>query len=177
MNPSKNNWNLINLLKSKSREWKPSSQFFKPLSSGWVREVIYDKKEDGSMYPHAKEVIYHAPIQSENKLKTFKSQAELKPFLANSLTLTLHNFTFRQDRLNAPKGQEIVHTADEVVEIFPPKFESMENMVASKPLYLRKPPEKKFLSDQASAQKPIRFLSPPASPPYNYSPPRKILKK
>ena len=130
MNPSKNNWNLIHLLKSKSREWKPSSQFFKPLSSGWVREVIYDKKEDGSMYPHAKEVIYHAPIQSENKPRTFKSQAELKPFLANSLTLTLHNFTFRQDRLNAPKGQEIVHTADEAVEIFPPKFQPMENMVA-----------------------------------------------
>ena len=40
--------------------------------------------------------------------------------------------------------------------------------------YENKKPEKKF---QASAQKPIRFLSPPASPPYKYSPPRKVLKK
>merc|ERR1719330_520805 len=46
------------LLQRESREWKPSSQFFKPLSSGWVREVIYDKKEDGSLCPKAKEVIY-----------------------------------------------------------------------------------------------------------------------
>ena len=68
------------LIQSESREWKPSSQFFKPLSSGWIREVIYDKKEDGSLYPKAKEVIYHAPMQSGTKPKTFKSQAELKPF-------------------------------------------------------------------------------------------------
>ena len=48
--------------------------------------------------------------------------------------MTLHNFSFRQDPLNAPKGQEIVHAIDEAVEIFPPKFESVENMVASKPI-------------------------------------------
>ena len=68
------------LLQRESREWKPSSQFFKPLSSGWVREVIYDKKEDGSLCPKAKEVVYHAPMQSGTKPRTFKSQAELKPF-------------------------------------------------------------------------------------------------
>ena len=67
-------------LQSESREWKPPSQLFKPLSSGWVREVIYDKNEDGSLYSKAKEVIYHAPIQSGTEPKTFKSQAELKPF-------------------------------------------------------------------------------------------------
>ena len=47
---------------------------------GWVREVIYDKKEDGSLCPKAKEVVYHAPMQSGTKPRTFKSQAELKPF-------------------------------------------------------------------------------------------------
>ena len=34
-------------------------------------------------------------------------------------TLTLHNFSFRPDPLNAPKGQEIIHAVDEQVEIFP----------------------------------------------------------
>ena len=53
------------------------------------------------------------------KRRTFKSQAELRPYLSNSHTLTLHNFSFRNDPLNATKGQEIIRTVDEVVEIFP----------------------------------------------------------
>ena len=69
-----------NVHEKQKDHWKPSSKFFKPLSSGWVREVIYDKKEDGSLYSKAKEVIYHAPMQSGTKPRTFKSQAELKPF-------------------------------------------------------------------------------------------------
>ena len=191
------------LLQRESREWKPSSQFFKPLSSGWVREVIYDKKEDGSLCPKAKEVVYHAPMQSGTKPRTFKSQAELKPFrkiyyfsenltkkkllksiliplsftsflrsetfqkflvhyvisfclffilVANSPTLTLHNFSFRQDPLNAPKGQEVVHAIDEAVEIFPPKFESMEKMVASKPII---PKEKPIIPKEVMEPAPV----------------------
>ena len=130
------------------------SQLFKPLSSGWVREVIYDKNEDGSLYSKAKEVIYHAPIwmQSGTKPKTFKSQAELKPFLVNLPTLTLCNFAFRQDPLNAPKGQEIVHAIDEAVEIFPPKFESMEKMVASKPII---PKEKPIIPKEVMEPAPV----------------------
>ncbi len=42
--------------------------------------------------------------------------------VANSPTLTLHNFSFRNDPLNAPgNGQEIIRAVDEVVEIFPNK--------------------------------------------------------
>lgn len=55
------------------------------------------------------------------KPRTFKSQSDLRPYLSNSATLTLHNFSFRNDRLNAPKVQEICRAVDEVVEIFPPK--------------------------------------------------------
>ena len=40
--------------------------------------------------------------------------------VSNSHTLTLHNFSFRNDPLNATtKGQEIIRSVDEVVEIFP----------------------------------------------------------
>ena len=38
-------------------------------------------------------------------------------------TLTMHNFSFRADPLNAPKGQEIIRGIDEQVEIFPKKAE------------------------------------------------------
>ena len=41
--------------------------------------------------------------------------------VSSSHTLTLHNFSFRNDPLNASKGQEIIRAVDEVVEIFPPK--------------------------------------------------------
>ena len=64
---------------------------------------------------------------TRKKINVFSSSF----LVANSPTLTLHNFSFRQDPLNAPKGQEIVHAIDEAVEIFPPKFESMEKMVAT----------------------------------------------
>lgn len=40
--------------------------------------------------------------------------------MSTSHSLTLHNFSFRNDPLNAPKGQEIIRGFDEVVEIFPP---------------------------------------------------------
>ena len=71
------------LLQRESREWKPSSQFFKPLIAGWVREVIYERNEDGTLYAKAKEVIYHAPMiaaGSKAGSRTFKSQAELRPY-------------------------------------------------------------------------------------------------
>ena len=71
------------------------------------------------------------PISRQKKLICFFFFFIL---VANSPTLTLHNFSFRQDPLNAPKGQEIVHAIDEAVEIFPPKFENMEKMVPGKPI-------------------------------------------
>ena len=43
--------------------------------------------------------------------------------MASYPTLTLHNFSFRNDPLNAPKGQEIIRAIDETVEIFPMKPE------------------------------------------------------
>ena len=46
--------------------------------------------------------------------------------VANSPSLTLHNFSFRNDPLNAPKGQEIIHAFDEAVEIFPAQIDTME---------------------------------------------------
>ena len=66
--------------------------------------------------------------------------------------MTLHNFSFRQDPLNAPKGQEVVHAIDEAVEIFPPKFESMEKMVASKPII---PKEKPIIPKEVMEPAPV----------------------
>jgi hypothetical protein len=93
----------------------------KPLTAGWVREVIFDRTEDGSYQAKAKEVIYHAPVMPGTKPRTFKSQSDLETYLSNSDKLTLKNFSFSNDRLNAPIGQEICRAVDEVVEIFPPK--------------------------------------------------------
>ena len=52
--------------------------------------------------------------------------------VANSPTLTLHNFSFRNDPLNAPKGQEIIHAFDEAVEIFPAQIDTIEKMMVAK---------------------------------------------
>ena len=53
-------------------------------------------------------------------LKNFKSLADLGSFLSSaSSTLTLHNFSFRKELMNAPKNQEIAHALDEDVVIFP----------------------------------------------------------
>lgn len=120
------------LLQRESREWKPSSQFFKPLHAGWVREVIYDRvPETGKLCNKAKEVVYH--VSTNGKSRMFKSQAELRPYLANMPTLTLHNFSFRNDPLNAPKGQEIIRATDEIVEIFPAKQGQVEQAVKKTP--------------------------------------------
>jgi len=128
------------MLRRESREWKPSSQFFKPLNAGWVREVIYDKNEDGSLCSKAKEVVYHAPMVPGSKLRTFKSQADLRPYLSNNHTLTLHNFSFRNDPLNATKGQEVIRAIDEVVDIFPsPAKLFLEPKVAPSPKPSPKP--------------------------------------
>ena len=53
-----------------------------------------------------------------NKLSLFS--------VANSPTLSMHNFSFRNDPLNAPKGQEIIHAFDEAVEIFPAKISKID---------------------------------------------------
>ena len=52
-------------------------------------------------------------------------------------TLTLHNFSFRPDPLNAPKGQEIIRAVDEQVEIFPKaKEQPVEKPKVEKPTSL-----------------------------------------
>ena len=50
------------------------------IISGWVREVIYERNEDGTLSGKAKEVVYHAPLQAGSKSRTFKSPAELRPY-------------------------------------------------------------------------------------------------
>ncbi len=63
-----------------SREWRPSAQFFKPLDAGWVREVVYERNDDGSYCAKPKGIVYHAPIMPGTKAKSFKSLAELSPY-------------------------------------------------------------------------------------------------
>ena len=55
--------------------------------------------------------------------------------------MTLHNFSFRNDPLNAPKGQEVIRAIDEVVNIFPspPKLVH-EPKVAPLPIIVPKVP-------------------------------------
>ena len=63
------------------------------IITGWVREVIYDRNEDGTLCSKAKEVVYHAPLVPGSKTRTFKSQADLRPyrkFIAKALELGRH---------------------------------------------------------------------------------------
>ena len=55
--------------------------------------------------------------------------------------MTLHNFSFRNDPLNAPKGQEVIRAIDEIVDIFPnlPKL-VQEHKVAPSPVIVSKAP-------------------------------------
>ena len=66
--------------------WSFDEIFF----AGWVREVIYERGEDGALCGKAKEVVYHAPLQAGSKsIRTFKSPAELRPyceFILNSFS-------------------------------------------------------------------------------------------
>ena len=107
-------------MRRESREWKPSAQFFKPLLAGWKREVVYGREAGGTMTAKPIEIIYHAPPNPGCKSRNFRSLAELGSFLTSaSSTLTLHNFSFRKELMNAPKNQEIAHPVDEEVVIFP----------------------------------------------------------
>ena len=157
-------------------------QLFVYIFQGWVREVIYDRNEDGSLCPKAREVVYHAPLQGASKPRTFKSQSELRPYckfynfhllkkvqnfmlkisnffpVANSPSLTLHNFSFRNDPLNAPKGQEIIHAFDEAVEIFPAQIDTMEKMMVAKAP--AKSQDRKLAAASASTASESTSLSP-----------------
>ena len=62
-----------------SRGWKPSAQFFKPLTAGWKREVIYGR-ENGQWTSKPTSIVYHAPIQHGCKPRKFQTLAELGPF-------------------------------------------------------------------------------------------------
>ena len=108
-------------MRRESREWKPSAQFFKPLLAGWKREVIYGRDpETQELTAKPEQIVYHAPPNPGCKARTFKSLAELGTFLSSaSSTLTLHNFSFRKELMNAPKNQEISHAFDEDAIIFP----------------------------------------------------------
>ena len=100
-------------MRRESREWKPSAQFFKPLLAGWKREVIYRRDpQTQELSSKPEQIIYHAPPNPGCKARTFKSLADLGSFLSSaSSTLTLHNFSFRKELMNAPKNQEISHPA------------------------------------------------------------------
>ena len=108
-------------MRRESREWKPSAQFYKPLLVGWKREVIYGRDPaTQELTAKPEQIIYHAPANPGCKARTFRSLAELGSFLSSaSSTLTLHNFSFRKELMNAPKNQEISHAFDEEVTIFP----------------------------------------------------------
>ena len=47
--------------------------------------------------------------------------------VSNSPTLTLHNFSFRNDTLNAPKGQEIIRAVDGDDQTLPKKCHADSN--------------------------------------------------
>ena len=112
---------LPELMRRESREWKPSAQFFKPLLAGWKREVIYGRdRKSQELTGKPEQIVYHAPPNPGCKARTFKSLADLGSFLSSaSSTLTLHNFSFRKELMNAPKNQEIAHASDEEAIIFP----------------------------------------------------------
>ena len=108
-------------MRRESREWKPSAQFFKPLLAGWKREVVFGR-DPGTQELTIKpdQIVYHAPPNPGCKARKFKSLADLGSFLSSaSSTLTLHNFSFRKELMNAPKNQEIARAFDEEVVIFP----------------------------------------------------------
>ncbi|CAB4055599.1 unnamed protein product [Lepeophtheirus salmonis] len=106
---------------SSKREWRPSSQYFKPLQMGWVREVVLSVSEGETL------VFYHSPQTSNKKNKTFKLLGELETYLNHSNSgLSTLNFSFRRESMGAPYGQEIVRYENEDVEIFPNKSVEMK---------------------------------------------------
>ena len=80
--------------------------------------------------------------------------------MANSPSLTLHNFSFRNDPLNAPKGQEITHAFDEAVEIFPAQIDTMEKMMVAKAPAGSKSQDRKLAAASASTASESTSLSP-----------------
>ena len=104
----------------KRHQWRPNSQFFKPLQAGWKREVVYGRNpENGLWTDKPSAIVYHAPKAPGVKSRQFHNMGELGTFIANS-DLSLQNFSFRKDPMCAPKDQEICHADDEEVDIFPP---------------------------------------------------------
>jgi hypothetical protein len=155
-------------MRRESREWKPSAQFFKPLLAGWKREVIYARDEatlDLSVKPD--QIVYHAPPNPGCKARSFKSLAELGSFLSSaSSTLTLHNFSFRKELMNAPKNQEIARASDEEVVIFP-KLQSSPSTQPAPSIV------KGAVKDSSSKQKPFAKQSPVTEPgisPFSHGP-------
>ena len=109
-------------MRRESREWKPSAQFFKPLLAGWKREVVFANRDPDTreLLGKPEQIIYHAPPNPGCKARSFKSLAELGSFISSAgSTLTLHNFSFRKELMNAPRNQEIAHALDEEAVIFP----------------------------------------------------------
>ena len=128
-------------MRRESREWKPAAQFYKPLLIGWKREAIYGREPaTQELTAKPEQIVYHAPPNPGCKARTFRSLAELGSFLSSaSSILTLHNFSFRKELMNAPKNQEISHAFDEEVTILsksklsPAPLQSQHGVSAGKP--------------------------------------------
>ena len=75
-----------------SREWKPSSQYFKPLYVGWVREVVYSIDMDTGLRKNAPpSIYYHSPYLPGRKSRTFRHAGELDSF-RKMIFSTLKNY-------------------------------------------------------------------------------------
>ena len=63
-----------------SREWRPAGRLFLPLQTGWVREVIYKQlKDDSYDMTKAPQIVYHAPLCTGTKPRTFKTRVIVGP--------------------------------------------------------------------------------------------------
>ena len=155
-------------MRRESREWKPSAQFFKPLLAGWKREVIFENRDPDTreLLGKPEQIVYHAPPNPGCKARSFKSLAELGSFLSSaSSALTLHNFSFRKELMNAPRNQEIAHAIDEEAVIFP-KHQSST---------VSQPPPPKIGSNKESLSKPKLPSNPtisdqPGVKPFSHAP-------
>lgn len=110
---------------------------------GWIREVVYDREEDGKYKPKPKEVNYYAPLKSGIQ-KKFQAYSELRSYCkykwvcpsiptkilrchsmitvkSTNSEFSLANFSFRMEPMNAMNGQEVTRASDEI-----PPFSSLE---------------------------------------------------
>jgi len=141
-----------NAPRRESREWRPSSILFKPLATGWIREVIYKELEGGTYdMTKAPMIVYHAPRRVPGtKHRSFKQMAELAAYInAAEPTFTTYNFSFRAEPMHASAGQEIIRGENEVVEIFPA---DKEKPAPQPPTAAAKKPQQRRSSQNGKAE-------------------------